>query len=187
MCGMAGNSEHDAKAEQRLASEQRLARGIVEWSKKFVPRGSHRIEIVVAVETAGVIAKCAGGSFEYGHPEDGYRSLSFAQDLQHTAMMTVLLPAAEHGQIFKDAPKKPRRIRVTIMIDNALAALGRRASPSEVLCWIKADDDARADADRVIDEIVDDPEGPIVYWRGRKRPTKYKSLCNRVAERRKFF
>ncbi len=179
---MDGNSEHDSKADWRVASNQRLARGIVEWSKKFVPRGSHRIEIVVAVETAGVIAKCAGGSFEYGHPEDGYRSLSFAQDLQHTAMMTVLLPAAEHGQIFKDAPKKPRRIRVTILIDDALAALGRRASPSEVLRWIKANDDAG-----IIGEIEDDPEGPIIYWRGRKRPTKFKSLCNRVAERRKFF
>lgn len=95
--GMDGNSEHDNKTEQLLARDQRLARGIVEWCKEFGPDAAHSIEATAAVETAGTLAKIAATSFKWGHPEDGLRSISIAQDIKHGAVMTVLLPSARRG------------------------------------------------------------------------------------------
>ena len=182
-CGMAGNSEYDNKADWRLSSDQRLARGIVEWSKRFVTRDSHRIEYVQAAETAGIIAKCAGISFKYGRPEDGYRSLSFAQDLQHNAAMFALSPAAKRGQPFIDGPKKSRRDQLAKLMHDAMAALPPKATAKQV--FAKCEDLGLGHVILEIDR--DDPEAPVIHWldRGREKTTTFKSFQNRLTGYRK--
>ena len=184
MCGMAENSECNEKVEQRLASDQRRARELVEWGKRFGPRAAHSIEATSAVETAGTLAKIAITSFNWGHPEDGLRSLSLAQDIQHGAVMTVLLPAAEHGQSFIDGPKKPRQDALAQLMVSALAAPPPRATAMDMLAKVE-----EIDCGRVILEIDrDDPEAPVIIWRardGREKTTTFKSFQNRLTKLRK--
>ena len=103
----------------------------------------------------------------------------------------VYLPNIEYGARMKEGRNKPKYSALARLVDDALGALGKRASAKDVLHLIQKNHDDKVIQeieDKVIQEIEDNPEGPIIHWRarnGREMKTAFKRFQSLVSERRK--
>ncbi len=88
-------------------------------------------------------------------------------------------PAILRGRAFENGPKGKRDDALSMLIKEALAALGTSASAKKVLDFLKANA-------TVVQEIDDDDL--TIYWQtrsGRARKTTFKSFQNRLAKLKK--
>ncbi len=101
---------------------------------------------------------------------------------EYFTVQKIYLPTMKYGARFNEGRRKPKRSLLACLVDDALAALGERAPAKGVLHWIQENHDGK-----VIQEIEDNQEGPIIYWRarnGREMKTAFKRFQSLVSERR---
>ena len=161
--GMAGNSEHDGKAEQRLTKDQRLAHEVLEWGERFAPRAAHSAAATFAVGAAVTLAKSAVNSFKLSLPEDGLRRLSRAQSAQQFAAMAALSRAAERGQSIIEGQKMPRRDKLRLLMEKAIAKLPEKHTWRDVLAKT-----AEIDIAQKVIQSINYKEENIEWFDGKK-------------------
>ncbi|MCH8037608.1 MAG: hypothetical protein IIC53_10860 [Proteobacteria bacterium] len=123
---------------------------------------------------------------------DEFAAMELGEGLyEYFTVQGVYQPNIEYGARMKEGRNKPKYSALARLVDDALGALGKRASAKDVLHLIQKNHDDKVIQeieDKVIQEIEDDPAGPIIHWRarnGREMKTAFKRFQSLVSERRK--